>query len=191
MTVLLLNTHWQKCNSQKLIIMIKLSAANSAFQQLTRNIWSFRALTLSVKCNCSSASSCQCCYTLENICWEATHQPFGCVLMNCLRRICGISLPNHVPNVDILNRCNTLSVKSQLQGKRSRWLGHFFRMPDGTLPEKLAFGEVKRLCPPGRPRSSFNDVALRDCQSCQMSIEMRKTDCLGKTRLVLHAPSSS
>ncbi|KAA6417645.1 MAG: hypothetical protein FRX49_12437 [Trebouxia sp. A1-2] len=43
---------------------------------------------------------------------EMTHR------MNCLRRICGISLRDHVPNVDILNRCNTLSVESQLQGKR-------------------------------------------------------------------------
>jgi len=74
-----------------------------------------------------------------------------------------------VPNVVILNRCNTLSVESQLQGKRLRWLGHVFRMPNNRLPKKLLFGEVrtKGLRPPGRPRSSFNDVALRDCQSCR------------------------
>jgi len=28
---------------------------------------------------------------------------------------------------------------------------------------------VKGLRPPGRPRSSFNDVALRDCQNCCIS----------------------
>ena len=85
--------------------------------------------------------------------------------MNCLRCICGISLRDHVPNVDILNRCNTLSVESQLQGKRLRWLGHVFRMPNDRLPKKLLFGQVKGLRPPGRPRSSFNDVALHDCQT--------------------------
>ena len=37
------------------------------------------------------------------------------------------------------------------------------------LPKKLLFGEVKGLRPPGRPRSSFNDVALRDCQNCRIS----------------------
>ena len=31
------------------------------------------------------------------------------------------------------------------------------------------FGEVKGLRPPGRPRSSFNDVALRDCPNCRIS----------------------
>ena len=81
----------------------------------------------------------------------------------------GISLRDHVPNVVILNRCNTLSVESQLQGKRLRWLGHVFRMPHDRLPKKLLFGEVKGLRPPGRPRPSFNDVALRDCQNCRIS----------------------
>ena len=28
---------------------------------------------------------------------------------------------------------------------------------------------VKGLRPPSRPRSSFNDVALRDCQNCRIS----------------------
>ncbi len=91
--------------------------------------------------------------------------PLAVLQMNCLRRICGISLRDHVPNVDILNRCNTLSVESQLQGKRLRWLGHVFRMPNDRLPKKLLFGQVKGLRPPGRPRSSFNDVALQDCQT--------------------------
>ena len=30
------------------------------------------------------------------------------------------------------------------------------------LPKKLLFGQVKGLRPPGRPRSSFNDVALKN-----------------------------
>ncbi len=105
--------------------------------------------------------------------WAVVKQhisPLAVFQMNCLRRIysCGISLRDHVPNVDILNRCNTLSVESQLQGKRLRWLGHLFRMPNDRLPKKLLFGEVKGLRPPGRPRSSFNDVAFRDCQICRI-----------------------
>ena len=106
--------------------------------------------------------------------------------MNCLRRICGTSLHNHVPNVDMLNRCNTLSVEFQLQGKRLRWLGHVFRMPNDRLPKKLLFGQVKGLRPPGRPRSSFNDVALHDCQTRQIGRPYK----VGKTRLVPHIPSS-
>ena len=88
--------------------------------------------------------------------------------MAMILTICGISLRDCVPNVDMLNRCNTPSVESQLQGKRLRWLGHVFRMPNDRLSKKLLFGEVKGLCPPGRPTSCFNDVAMRDCQNCRI-----------------------
>ncbi len=99
--------------------------------------------------------------------------PLAVFQMNCLQRICGISPRDHVPNVVILNRCNTLSVESQLQGKRPRWLGHVFRMPYDRLPKKLLLGENKGFRLPGRPRSSFNDVALRDCQNCYIGRPFR------------------
>ena len=105
-------------------------------------------------------------YSVET--WAVVKQhisPLAVFQMNCLRRICGIFLRDHVPHVDILNRCNTLSVESQLQGKRLRWLGHVFRMPNDRLPKKLLFDQVKGLRPRGRPRSSFNDVAMHDCQT--------------------------
>ena len=76
------------------------------------------------------------------------------------------SLRDHVPNVVMMTGCNTISVEPQLQGKRDRWLGCVFRMPNDELPKKLWFCEVKGLCPAGRPRSSFNDVGVRDCQNC-------------------------
>ena len=96
------------------------------------------------------------------------YNPLAVFQLNCLRRIFGISLHDHVSNVDILNRCNTLSVGFQPQGKRLRWLGHVFRMPNERLPKKLLFGIVKGPRPHGRPRSSFNIVALRYCQKCRI-----------------------
>jgi hypothetical protein len=54
----------------------------------------------------------------------------------------------------------------------------------------LLFGEVKGLRPPGRPRSSFNDVTLRNCQNGHISRPYRVAqDRL--LRLVLHIPSSA
>ena len=39
-------------------------------------------------------------------------------------------------------------------------------MPIDRLPKKLLFGQVKGLRPDlSRPRSSFDDVALHDCQA--------------------------
>ena len=108
--------------------------------------------------------------------WAVVKQhisPLAAFQMDCLRRICGISLRDHVPNVDILDGCNTLSLQSQLQGRRPRWLGHVFRMPDDRLPQTLLFGEIRGLRPPGRPGYCFNEVALRDCRSCRMSSPLR------------------
>ena len=48
--------------------------------------------------------------------------------------------------------------------KRLRWLGHTFEMSDSRLHKKLLFGQVKGRRPPGCPRSSFTDVAVRDGQ---------------------------
>ncbi len=60
--------------------------------------------------------------------WAVVKQhisPLAVLQMNCLQRICGKC--GHVEQVQ------TLSVESQLQGKRLRWLGHVFGMPnDGT-----------------------------------------------------------
>ena len=89
--------------------------------------------------------------------------------MNCLRRICGIFLRDHVPDVDILNRCHTSSVESQLQSKRLRWQGHSFRVPNDRLPKKLLFGQVKGTRPSGRPKLSYNDVASSDCHECRIT----------------------
>ena len=66
-------------------------------------------------------------------------------------------------------------------------------MPDDRLPKKLLFGQVKGRRPPGGPRSSFNDVALRDVKTVASidPLGMLRTDCSGETRLALHVPSSS
>ena len=118
--------------------------------------------------------------------------PLAVFQMICLRRICGISLRNHVPNVVILNRCNTLSVESQLQGKRLRWLGHYFWMSRDRLPKKLLFGEVKGLRPPGLPRSFSLMLHYLIVKIVKLVAPtgMHKPDCSGETRLVLHVPSS-
>ena len=38
-------------------------------------------------------------------------------------------------------------------------------MPNDRLPKKLLFGQVEGQRLRGRPRSRYNDVVLRDCQS--------------------------
>ena len=50
---------------------------------------------------------------------QAHTYPFAVFQINCLRRMCGISWRDHVPNVDMLTRCKAFSAESQLQSKNS------------------------------------------------------------------------
>ncbi len=93
-----------------------------------------------------------------------------------------ISLRDHVLNVVILNRCNTFSKESQLQGRRIRWIGPDFRMPCDELPNRLLSGEVKRLCPTGCPRSNFIVVALCGCQNVVCCISRPYSDAQDRLR---------
>lgn len=70
-----------------------------------------------------------------------------------------------MPNVEILARCQTFSVESQLRSKRLRWYGYVCRMPDTRLPKKMLYGQVKGRGVVGRPRKLWNDVLLSDTHS--------------------------
>ncbi len=98
--------------------------------------------------------------------------PLAVFKMNCLRRIYGISLRDHVPNVVILDSCNTLSVESQLQDKRLRWQVMFSGclaidcLRSFCLVKSRGFAHLAAL-------GLFNDVSLRDVQNCHTSMPYR------------------
>ena len=96
------------------------------------------------RCNFSSQLLCQfyCIGVKRGQCLANTWGPLSTFQINCLRRFCGISRIAHVPNVEILARCHTISVESQLKTKRLRWFGHVCRMPDTRLPKKVLYGQV-------------------------------------------------
>ena len=53
--------------------------------------------------------------------------------------------------------------------QRTITVHHIFRMPKDRMPNKLVFGALKGLCPPGCPSSGLNDVVLRACQECHIN----------------------
>ncbi|KAI8511741.1 hypothetical protein Bbelb_108410 [Branchiostoma belcheri] len=83
--------------------------------------------------------------------------------MRCLRKICGVSWSDKVPNLEILKRCGTTSVFPILKQRRLRWLGHVSRMDHSRLPHQVLYGQLadgKR--DRGRPKLRFIDVCKRD-----------------------------
>ena len=90
--------------------------------------------------------------------------------MRCLRRICGISLLDHITNSVILKRCETFPVESQLRSKRLRWFGHICRMADSKLPRLLMYGQLVGQNFRGRPRTVWNDVVVFDIHNLQLTL---------------------
>ena len=93
--------------------------------------------------------------------------------MQCLRRICGISLLDHVLNQQDLSKCKTFSVESQLRHKRLRWYGHVCRMFDTRLPKLMMYGQVAGPNCRGKPRTVWNDVVLSDVQKLKLNHHRR------------------
>ena len=111
-------------------------------------------------------------------CCETTRDPSGYfsieLLATHLQHVLARRRPWHIVwNLIKISTCNTFRVCSQ--SKRLEWPTHTFRVPNDRLqlPRRFLLGEVKGLCPPGRPRSSFNDIAWQhawsydQCQHCR------------------------
>ena len=80
-----------------------------------------------------------------------------------------------------------ISVESQLQGKRLKWLGHVFRMPNDRLPKKLLFGESRgfaHLAAVGLVSMLLHYVIVKTVVLIGL-IGMHKTGCFGETRLIM------
>ena len=160
----------------------RIASASSAFARLRRaKVWSSKALSLSTKVQFfQSIVMSVLLYGGET--WTVLDRhlgPLSVFQMNCLRHICGISRLAHVPNVEILSKCKTFSVESQLRSKRLRWYGHVCRMSDTRLPKKVLHGQVQGRGAVGRPRKIWNDVLLFDTHS--LNIRRPYTDAQNRS----------
>ena len=142
----------------------RVASASSAFARLHQaKIWSSKAMSLPTKLQfLQTIVMTVLLYSGET--WSLLdkhlHQ-LSVFHMRCLRRICGISLLDHITN-SVIWRCETFPVESQLRSKRLRWFGHICRMANNRLPKLLMHGQlVGQICR-GRPRTIWNDVALFD-----------------------------
>ena len=127
----------------------RVAGASSAFARLHQaKVWSSKALSLSTKLQ-----------FLQTIVMTVTVLLYGgetwslldkhlhqlsVFHMRCLRRICGISLLDHITNSIILKRYETFSVDSQFSSKRLRWFGHICRISHSRLPKVLKHGLISR-----------------------------------------------
>ncbi|XP_038064799.1 uncharacterized protein LOC119735166 [Patiria miniata] len=113
--------------------------------------------------------------------------------LRCLRSILGLTWRDRVPNTEILWRTECLDMRTLLQKRRLRWIGHVIRMDDACLPKYILFGELPNAPRPvGCPKLRYKDVVKRDLQS--FSINLTDWESVAANRLglrsVLHQGSS-
>ena len=83
--------------------------------------------------------------------------------LRCLRKIVGISWEDRVPDVRVLDLCQSTNLTTIIRKRRLKWIGHVHRMDDIRTPKCVLFGELstgKRST--GRPRLRFKDSVKRD-----------------------------
>ena len=114
--------------------------------------------------------------------------------MRCLRQILHVKWQERIPDTEVLQRSNSVSIDSMLMESQLRWSGHIARMPDYRLPKRVFFGE---FCSGnrsrGRPRKRYKDtlkVALKKCRIEPESWEVRAQDRASWRNLVKRGVSN-
>ena len=60
----------------------------------------------------------------------------------CLRKICGISWKDKLPNTVVLKCCKLDGIEALLIKCQLRWAGHVVRMEDNRIPKAVFYGEL-------------------------------------------------
>ncbi len=82
--------------------------------------------------------------------------------LRILRSLCGISMLNMIPNMEIRARCKMPQISDLLRYRRLRWLGHVARMNPTRIPLQMMFSTMSGTGARGRPLKSWNDYVRDD-----------------------------
>jgi len=87
----------------------------------------------------------------------------------CLRKICGVTWKDKIPNTEILPHCNITSVESIIMASQLRWSGHVARIRDAGVPKALTFEllEEDRRSRGGQ-RKRYKDVLKTTMKVCNI-----------------------
>ena len=103
--------------------------------------------------------------------------------MRHLRQLLGVKWEDRVPDVEILERANTISIEALITASQLRWAGHLRRMPETRLPKTIVYGELangkwKR----GGQKLRCKDVLKRHMKNCGTDDDTWEEIALDRTR---------
>ena len=125
-------------------VSIRIAKAAAAFGRLRDNVWNRRGIRQHTKLKVYEAIVLP---TLLYACetwtvYQRHAKRLNRFHLNCLRKILHIRWQDHIPDTEVLERCNLQTVHTMLMKAQLRWAGHVARMPDYRLPKQLLYGEL-------------------------------------------------
>ena len=82
--------------------------------------------------------------------------------MRMLRRSCGVTLRDRVPNRFIRGSMKVTEVSKKIQGQRLRWFGHVERREEEDQLKRVANMQIPGRRRRGRPKTRWKDYVQRD-----------------------------
>ena len=90
--------------------------------------------------------------------------------LSSLCRLLHIRWQDRVPNTDVLQRVDLMSIPSILMQRCLRWLGHVHRMEPYRLPREILYGELRDSARKvGQPLLRYKDTIKRDLKAVKIN----------------------
>ena len=137
------------------------------------------------KSKCTTQLFYHLCCTPENA-WSCTRRHIKKLTrmeMRHLRQLLGVKWEDRVPDVEILERANTISIEALITASQLRWAGHLRRMPETRLPKTIVYGELaNRKWKRGGQKLRCKDVLKRHIKNCGTDDDTWEEIALDRTR---------
>ena len=92
--------------------------------------------------------------------------------LRCLRKICGITWKDRIPNTTVLERCEIQGIEAMLIKGQLWWAGHLTGMEENRIPKALFLRELvggQRSW--GGQHKRYKDVLKYNLKACDIPIE--------------------
>ena len=122
----------------------------------------------------------------RNETWAMTAEQSGrleCMGIRIVRWMCGVSLRDRVPSVELREKMGIESVSDAMKQNRIRWLVHVLQKDDDDWVKKIMSFEVEGKRGWGRLRMTWSQVVERDMRECWLKredVKVEKRRCEGE-----------
>ena len=153
-------------------VTARIGKASAAFGRLQHKLWADHGIRLSTKIAVyRTVVLTALLYGSETWAWYRQHvKILDRFHLRCLRKICGISWRDKVPDTEVLDRCGITGIEALLMKAQLRWAGHIVRMDDSRIPKAVFYSELAAgRRSQGGQYKRYKDVLKATLKSCNIS----------------------